>query len=190
MNIGTRITVGFVINERILEGANYDAGEIGHMVIDYHSSVEYPCGRNGCVEVLAYGLGMHNRATALLDKYPNFIINTSIEERISSKELFDGYEEKDILCQLVVNDALDAVDTTIINLIRVTNPKVIVLGGIVNDDWFIEHLLPKMNSKTIRFITEGIKCTQLEPSAIGLRGASLLVSQHLDEEYKNNKKRR
>ncbi|MFV0393889.1 MAG: ROK family protein [Coprobacillaceae bacterium] len=185
MNIGTGIAAGFVVDGKIMEGANYDADEIGHLVVDYHSNVECPCGRTGCVEVLASGLGLHNRAMSLLDTYPNSMIKKPVQGRISAKDLFLGYENQDELCKKVIDDALDATATTIMNLIRVTDPKAIVLGGgVVNDGWFIDYLLPRMNQKTIRFISEGIARTKLEPSTIGLRGAALLVNEHINKENK------
>ena len=180
MNIGTGIAAGCVVNGNILEGANFDAGEVGHMVVDFNSEIACPCGRTGCVEVLASGLGMHNRAITLLKQYPDSLIKVPTSGRITAYQLFRGYDAGDEMCQTIVSDALKAVATTLMNLIRVTDPKAIVLGGGVVDEWFIDHLAAYFNPKTIRFITNGVSQTSLEAKTIGLRGAALLVNQNLE----------
>lgn len=183
LNIGTGIAAGFVVNGEILEGSSYDAGEVGHMVVDFKSDVSCPCGRSGCLEVLASGLGMHNRAAALMNKYPNTLIKKQRERRITSNELFEGYEKGDPLCVDLINDALDAASTAVMNLIRVTDPEAVVLGGgVVNSGWFIEKMLPKLVPKTIRFVTKGIAKTTLNPSTIGLQGAGLMAFSSLEQQ--------
>lgn len=182
LNIGTGIAARCVVNGTILEGAHYDAGEIGHIVVDMHSDIECPCGRTGCVEVLASGLGMHNRAMSLLAQYPQSIISAPASGRIHAQQLFDGYDKHDKLCQVIIDDALNGVATTIMNLIRVTDPDAIVMGGgVASSQWFIDHLMPKMNPKTIRFIHEGIKQTQLDVQTIGLLGAGVLAIMKINK---------
>lgn len=176
MNVGTGIAAGCVVNGKILEGSHFDAGEIGHMVVDMHSDIECPCGRKGCVEVLASGLGMHNRAISLLEDYPQSIIKKPESGRIHAQQIFDGYDKKDKLCQIIIDDALNGVATTIMNLIRVTDPDAIVMGGgVASSQWFIDLLKTRMNPKTIRFIDKGIAQTQLDIQTIGLRGAGVLA---------------
>lgn len=180
MNIGTGIAARCVVDGKILEGANFDAGEIGHMVVDFDSKIPCLCGRSGCVEVLASGLGMHNRAIALLEQYPDSCIKVSQSRRITAKQLFNGYDQNDPLCKEIVDTALKAVATTLMNLIRVTDPTAIILGGGVVDEWFIHHLSTYMNQKTIRFIRHGISKTALEAKTLGLRGAALLASNNIE----------
>ena len=187
LNIGTGIAARCVINGQILEGKNFDAGEVGHMVVDINSQVECVCGNKGCVETIASGLGLHNRAMELLDQYPNSCISRPTQERISAQELFQGYDDGDELCQVIINRALQAVATTIMNLIRVCDPEAIVLGGGVgSSDWFIKHLIPLLNPKTIRFITKGIQKTSQDAKTIGLKGAALLAIQQLGKEGEKN----
>ena len=59
VNAGTGLAAGFVIDGKVLHGAHCDAGEIGHMVVDYRSSRECVCGRRGCCELTASGIGIH-----------------------------------------------------------------------------------------------------------------------------------
>ena len=178
LNIGTGIAAGIVVNGQIIEGGQFNAGEIGHMVVDIHSDVLCPCGRKGCIEVLASGLGLHNRTMALIKQYPHSIIKKpkTKASRISSQELFAAYDSGDELAKVVVNEALLGVANLIMNLVRVTDPEAVVLGGgVVRDGWFIRHLSPYLNEKTLRFVTQGIVLTGIEAKKVGIIGCSLLV---------------
>lgn len=181
MNIGTGIAARCVINGKILEGKHFDAGEIGHMVVDMNSDIECVCGNKGCVEPLASGLGLHNRTMELIDQYPQTCIQKpSQDQRVGAKELFNGYDQGDELCQVVLNRALKAVAITIMNLIRVSDPDAIVLGGGVgSSQWFVEHLKSYLNPKTIRFIENSIQASSQDVKNIGLKGAGLLVIQNI-----------
>lgn len=182
LNIGTGIAARCVINGQIIEGKNFDAGEVGHMVVDMNSDVECVCGNKGCVETLASGLGLHNRVMELIEQYPHSCIQKKESGRIGAIELFEGYDQNDELCKIVVDRALKAVAITIMNLIRVSDPDAIVLGGGVGSSyWFIEHLLMLMNTKTTRFITKGIQKTKQEAKTIGLKGAALLAILEIEK---------
>lgn len=181
LNIGTGIAARCVIKGHILEGKNYDAGEIGHMVVDINSDIECVCGNKGCIEPLASGLGLHNRIMELIDQYPQTCIKIpENNQRLEAISIFRGYDQGDELCQCVLDRAFKAVAVTIMNLIRVSDPDAIVLGGgIGSNDWFIEHFMLFMNPKTLRFISKGIQKTSQNAKTIGLKGAALLVIEQL-----------
>ena len=58
------------------------------------------------------------------------------------------------------------------NLVRFNDPDTIVLGGgVVSDGFLYPKVLERLNSQTIRFVTNGIALTSLDPRYIGLLGA-------------------
>ena len=58
------------------------------------------------------------------------------------------------------------------NLVRFNDPDTIVLGGGVMADGFLyKKILEKVNPYTIRFVTNGVVLTALDPRYIGLLGA-------------------
>ena len=60
----------------------------------------------------------------------------------------------------------------IMNLVRFSDPDTIVLGGGVMSDGFLyPKVLERLNQHTIRYVTNGIVLTDLDPSFIGLLGA-------------------
>ncbi|MGX7417272.1 ROK family protein [Carnobacterium gallinarum] len=182
LNIGTGIAACVVVENQIIEGGHFNAGEIGHMVVDMHSEVLCPCGRKGCVEVLASGLGLHNRAMAVMKDYPESIVKKPVEinTRISGETLFQAYDQGDALARAVVGEALVGVANLIMNLVRVSDPEVVVLGGgVVQDGWFLKQLTPYLNEKTLRFVTYGVVLTSLEAKTIGIKGCSILAFNQL-----------
>lgn len=71
INVGTGIAAGIVCGGKLIRGCHNDAGEIGHMVTNSTGDCPCTCGKYGCVEALASGLGMKNRCIALKNKYPD-----------------------------------------------------------------------------------------------------------------------
>ncbi|MGM0123120.1 glucokinase [Enterococcus sp. AZ194] len=176
LNIGTGIA-GRVISEgQLIKGGSFNAGEVGHMVVDIHSEDVCACGRTGCVELFASGLGMHNQTLKLAKDYPNTVLAIQKNQRVTFQELIVAYEKEDELAKKVVNQALQAAAALTMNLIRVSDPKAVIFGGgVMNDGWFLSHLVTLLNPKTIRFVEKGFKVTTLDPNTIALKGAATLA---------------
>ncbi|MBB6673825.1 ROK family protein [Cohnella nanjingensis] len=176
MNIGTGIAARCVVNGEPIIGRHFNAGEVGHHVVDYDSDVQCICGRKGCVEPLASGLGMHNRIVALKPSYPDSAIVIPNEGRVGVEEIFAGYDHGDPLCTEVVDTALQAVAETIMNMVRFSDPDTIVLGGgVVSGSWFMDKLQSRLQEKTMRFVMNGVKKTAIDEAIIGLKGAAWLA---------------
>ncbi|MEK8128047.1 ROK family protein [Paenibacillus filicis] len=175
MNIGTGIAAGCVVDSEPIIGKHFNAGEVGHHVADYDSDIQCVCGRKGCVELLASGLGLHNRIVALKPAYPDSKVVIPEEGRVDVADLFALYDEGDQLCVVVLDTALQAVAETIMNMVRFSDPDTIVLGGgVVSGHWFIDKLQTRLEPKTMRFVLNGVKKTDLQEGLIGLKGAALL----------------
>ncbi|MEG1174814.1 ROK family protein [Carnobacterium sp.] len=182
LNIGTGIAARMVIEGQIIAGNHYDAGEIGHMVVDINSQIPCICGRYGCSEVLASGLGMSNRIKQLALDYPTSIFHREYQgdERVATEEIFDAYDQGDKLAQVVIDQALKTVAAVIMNLVRTCDPDGFVLGGgVVLNGWFLEKLQPYLSKKTNRFLSQGIAITTLDTRYITLIGCSILVQKGL-----------
>jgi glucokinase len=61
--VGTGVGAGLILDGRLYHGQNGWAGEIGHMVVQPEGPA-CPCGRQGCVQVLASGRALDRRARA------------------------------------------------------------------------------------------------------------------------------
>lgn len=176
INIGTGIAARVVADHHLIKGGNFNAGEVGHMVVDMRSDDLCTCGRKGCVELFASGLGMHNQTVKFAPDYPNTMLTIEEKKRVTFQELIGAYEANDPLARKVVDQALQAVAALTMNLIRVSDPEAIIFGGgVMNDGWFLNHLVTFLNAKTIRFITKGMRVTTLNPNEVALKGAATLA---------------
>ncbi len=69
-----------------------------------------------------------------------------------------------------------ALANLIMNLTRMSDPEMIVLGGgIVSDGYLHTKILEKLNPTTMRFVTHGVVLTKLNPNFIGLIGAGAVA---------------
>lgn len=175
--IGTGIAVGTVINGRQIRGSHFNAGEVGHVRVGVNLGIKCGCGRMDCVEAIAAGIGFDNCARLLRNRYEtNLHIPAEKGERVLISEVFALSQKGDPLCVALVENASEALANLIMNLVRVTDPDTVVLGGgIVSDGYIHEKILEKLHPTTMRFVTNGVVITKLNPGFIGLLGAGAVA---------------
>ena len=174
MNIGTGIAAAFVTGGAVIKGHSFNAGEVGHVAVDVFGDVKCPCGRRGCAEVIASGSGLDSCARALKRHFPDTLLSLPAKERVSAKAIFDLAEKGDALCIKLMGDAAEAAAALIMNLVWVTDPETVVLGGgIVSDARMFNAILSRLNAGSMRFVTGGIRLSALDPELTGLIGAAM-----------------
>jgi predicted NBD/HSP70 family sugar kinase len=76
----------------------------------------------------------------------------------------------------LVEDASEALADLIMNLVRVSDPDTVVLGGgVVADGYLHAKVLEKLNPTTLRFVRNGVVLTRLDPVFVGLQGAGVIA---------------
>lgn len=170
INIGTGLAAGFVCGGRIIRGANNNSGEIGHMVVDMGNELPCTCGRNGCAENMVSGIGF----TRQVQEY-------HLEELLKEDgkadvfRLFKMAEAGHKACVKITEYAVDTLACIIMNLVRVTDPDTVILGGgIVNDGWLLEKVKGRLEPHTMRGVTGGVVISGLPEGKVGLIGAASL----------------
>lgn len=177
INVGTGIAAGFVVNGRQIRGSHYNAGEVGHTQVGVNIGIRCGCGRMDCVEQIATGIGYDSCARLLQSKFEtNLHIPDEPGNRVSISEVFELSKKGDPLCVELVENASQALANLIMNLVRVSDPDTVVLGGgIVSDGYIHTKVLEKLNANTIRFVKNGVVITKLNPDFIGLMGAGAVA---------------
>lgn len=172
INVGTGIAAGFVSGGALITGGHYNAGEVGHTSSGIGMRVPCECGREDCVEPVASGLGFDRCARILATEYPDTKLTIPEDgARVDVAQVFRLYDT-DPLCRQLTDNAARSVANLIMNLIRFNDPDTIVLGGgVVADGFLYQKILERLNPHTIRFVTNGIVLTALDPHYIGLLGA-------------------
>ena len=176
LNVGTGIAVGIVINGRQIRGSHFNAGEVGHLRVGVNVGVKCPCGRIDCVEAIAAGIGLDNCARLLRDRYETNLHIPDKDERVQVSDVFALSQKGDPLCTVLVDNAAEALANLIMNLVRVADPDTVVLGGgVVADGYLHGKILEKLQPITMRFVTNGVVITKLNPGFIGLLGAGAVA---------------
>lgn len=175
INIGSGIAAGIVVKGRQIRGSSFNAGEVGHIRSGLNLGMRCTCGRIDCVETIASSIGLDRCARALKDRY-----STSLEikdaARIQPAEIFSRAADGDELCSVLVDNASEAIADLIMNLVRTTDPDTVVLGGsMVADGFLLPRIQERLNATTMRFVTNGVVITKLNPDFIGLIGAGAVA---------------
>ncbi|MDR1499727.1 MAG: ROK family protein [Tannerellaceae bacterium] len=177
INVGTGIAAGFVVNGQQIRGSHFNAGEVGHTRVGVNLGLKCGCGRTDCVELIASAAGLDLCARTLCKDYETSLQFPAGEgERVSVNEIFSLSRKGDPLCVQLVENASLALANLIMNLVRVTDPDTVVLGGgLVADGYLHTKTLGKLNPTTLRFVTNGVVVTKLNPVFIGLMGAGVIA---------------
>jgi glucokinase len=129
--IGTGIGTGIVFDGVIYHGRTGAAGEGGHMGIDANGPL-CPCGKRGCVEVLASGPAIARRAREKLAGGPSSRLTelaAGDPAAITSEMIGQASAEGDPVAQAVIRETLDILAYWLGNVIDLLEPDVIVMGG-------------------------------------------------------------
>lgn len=173
LNIGTGIAGRIIAEGQLLKGGHSNAGEIGHSLVGINNHVRCVCGRIACVETFASGLGMSNEIHRLKNKYPTQLEITD-KHRVSGEEIIKAFHKNDPLAKEVVEQATKGIAELIMNLVRTSDPEAVILGGgLANNDIFYKLMLEKLNANTMRFVTEGVHQTEIDPRFIALKGCAV-----------------
>lgn len=174
LNVGTGLAAGFVVDGQIIEGGHFNAGEIGHTVVDIHNDVLCGCGRTGCVERLASGLGIKEEVSRNIVAYPSSILVENQEE-LTGKMVLQAAEQQDELAVKIIDNATLQLANLIMNLVRTTDPECVILGGgVTQNEQFFQKIKANLQSNTIRFVTKGVVRSKLEKDKVGLIGAAVI----------------
>lgn len=175
--VDSGIAVGSVVNGRQIRGSHFNAGEAGHMTVGVNLGVKCDCGRYDCVEAIASEIGFDKCARLLKGSYPSSLTIPDDEgELVEVREIIRLSRQGDELCTVLVNNAVQAIANLIMNMVRVTDPDTVVLGGsIFSGGYIYDKVLSVLHPATMRFVTEGVNLTQLNPQFIGLLGAAAVA---------------
>ncbi len=177
INIGTGIAAGTVIDGHITRGCHFNAGEVGHTQVGVRTGVKCCCGRLDCVEAIASGSGFDQSARLMRPHYPDSALEIpAYGERVDVRRIYELARKNDTLCLTLVDNAARGIANLIMNLVRVSDPDTVVLGGgIVSDPMMYNNILKHLHDHTMRFVTNGVVLTRLDPACIGLLGAAAVA---------------
>ena len=177
LTVSTGVGAGMISNRNMIQGHNWFAGEVGHIIINPNG---HACslGCNGCLEGNVSGTAIASIAKEKLLKNNSKILNDYSIEDINSKLVFEYAIKGDMLCKDILSSVIENLGRGLASLLAVLNPEVIILGGSVaeaiNTNYWNE-LITSVSNYCIKFYKKSppIKMTKLGEDA-SILGASII----------------
>ncbi|WP_169891112.1 ROK family transcriptional regulator [Litchfieldia alkalitelluris] len=145
ITIGTGVGCGIIINRELYRGFQFAAGEIGYMITNKDQAGQH-------FETMFDGFGFlenHVGGPAIVKQY---IKNstTTVNGEYSAEMVFNEAIQGETYATKVINEALDHIAVSLINVAALLNPDCIVLGGGISKsgEWF----LPKLQHKIAMYL--------------------------------------
>lgn len=130
VTLGTGVGGGVIQNGKILTGSNGAAGEIGHLKVNPHETAICGCGGHGCLEQYSSATAIMRHARKLASETEEESYLKQFEtEKITGKEIFDGYKAGDNLAKQVVKRFAEYLGLGLANVAAVVDTQAFVIGG-------------------------------------------------------------
>jgi glucokinase-like ROK family protein len=131
VKIGTGIGAGIISDGKIYRGASGCAGDIGHISISKTGPL-CPCGNKGCLEALAGGPAIAERALSAAQAGNSPILLRYYEqngEKLTAEDVGNAAREGDALSIEIIRESGQMVGDVLASLVNFYNPNMIVIGG-------------------------------------------------------------
>lgn len=126
LTISTGIGGGLILDGRVYRGAAGNAGELGHLTIDYQGR-QCGCGRRGCLEAYASGPQIAARARERLAE--GYASSLGALPAITARDVAEAAASGDPLAREVWDETTAMLGSAVANVLDVFNPELVVLGG-------------------------------------------------------------
>lgn len=116
VTVSTGIGGGLILDGKLYQGSDGFAGELGHIVVDSHGP-ECSCGNRGCLEALASGTAIAQRAKEVFGNPYN------------TKEVAKMAMAGNAAAASILDEAFQYLGVGLTNIVNIFNPEKIVIGG-------------------------------------------------------------
>ena len=174
MGIGS----SFILNGATYEGANYIAGEFGHITLDLNGPV-CNCGGRGCLEAVGSGLALLRQMKEQLAELPGHPL---YEKRagLTIEDLMEMARKNDPLTISTLNKAAFYMGAAVSNLINILDPQLIILGGILTMEYpqYYRVVRDATLSKRVQGTRENVIVQSALGGRAGVIGAGEIVANN------------
>jgi len=131
ITVSTGVGGGLILGGQIYHGFSGGAGEIGHLTLAEDGPL-CNCGNYGCLEALASGTAIANRAAALVAAGRGLGILAEAggdKHRVSARAVAAAAAKGDTEAVLIMRDAGRYLGMAVAGILNLLNPSVVVFGG-------------------------------------------------------------
>jgi len=128
LTIGSGLGGGLLVNGRLVTGSNWNAAEVGHIVIDPDGR-KCACGLRGCAETVVSGPGLLAVTQELLSdgKYSNSRLRAGAT--LNTTGVIASIRSGDPLARAAINEVGRWLGIVAASCVTLLNPSLLVLGG-------------------------------------------------------------
>lgn len=175
INVGSGIGSGIVIGEQLYWGADGVAGEIGHMTVD-EDGPQCRCGNYGCLERLAAGPAIVERAIKGLKQGAVSSIRTLVSDRLEDvtvEVIVKAARSGDEFARSILNETGRYLGMGIANVVNFLNPEIVIVGGGVAETAGETLLEPLRQAVKLRAFEVHARRVQIVPAQLGLDASAI-----------------
>lgn len=173
------IGAGIVLNGQLFYGDTFGAGEIGHITV-VENGHQCRCGNSGCLETVASGRALVERAKAIAQENSHSLLHQFIEapEQITMAAVCRAFKAGDEAVQKMVGEAgryLGMVMASIASVLSVR--RILITGSVMclGQDW-LDIISQEMTRRSLEIIARETEIGMSSMSSdIVVLGASALV---------------
>ena len=170
LTFGTGLGAGLILDGRLYEGTNGNAGEVGHIRLEDDGPIGY--GKRGSFEGFCSGGGIARLGRDLAKKYVrdkrsvSFYKDGDDESKITAKLIAEAARSGDECAREIYRSCAFHLGRGLSIIIDILNPEVIVLGGIFlrSSELLIEEMTEIIEKEAL---APSISCCRIVPAMLG-----------------------
>jgi glucokinase len=180
VTVGTGVGGAVIIDGKLWRGANYTAGELGHMTIKYDSPVTNTS-MPGSIESFCSSSALLNRVRNAMKKQITTAFQEVLEggiENLSVKKVFAALKKGDEVAHEAVQETARCLGIGLAGIVNLINPEIVVIGGGIVDGGggFIEAVSAEIKRTALGSAVEKLHVVKATlGNDAGFIGAGLLV---------------
>ena len=131
VKIGTGIGAGIICQGQVHRGSTGSAGDIGHIRADPNGPICY-CGNIGCLEILAAGPAIAQRAVEAAQAGSSPILAQKLDAnrgRLRAEDVGAAAREGDRVALEIIQSSGQLIGDVLAGLVNFFNPSLILIGG-------------------------------------------------------------
>ncbi len=180
------IGMSIVINGEIYRGANGNAGELGHVIVE-NNGPRCTCGNYGCLEVFASGRSLLQKVekAVKMGRFVSLSGNSGKDSRdnITIDSIIETARKGDSHIRELFEEAGTYMGISLSNMINLFNPELIVIGGELSkcEKFFMQTIKDIVNQKAWKWSNRNIKASELGDSSAAIGAAMLFIQKIYSE---------
>ena len=184
VKIGTGIGAGIICEGNMYRGSNGCAGDIGHICVDKSGPLCH-CGNRGCLETIAGGAAIAERALQAARSGRSPILLQHYERNgqvLRAEDVGEAAREGDAVATEIIRESGELLGDVLASLVNFYNPEMIVIGGGVSKlgNLLLSSVRQAIFSRSLPLATRNLQIVFSEIGAdAGIFGAVSLALNYI-----------